>query len=92
MYESPINIFERNICNKLTKEKENLVVAAVQEVGVTVDKEELEKALRYDRQQYEKGYADAKQAAIDALMEILDRPNHAEFLYTDEICKALSAL
>ncbi len=30
--------------------------------------------------------------AIDALMEILDRPNHAEFLYTDEICKALEDL
>lgn len=30
--------------------------------------------------------------AIDALMEILDRPNHAEFLYTDEICKALEEL
>ena len=34
----------------------------------------------------------SRQAAIDALMEILDRPNHAEFLYTDEICKALKAL
>lgn len=31
-------------------------------------------------------------AAIDALMEILDRPNHAEFLYTDEICRALGSL
>ena len=30
--------------------------------------------------------------AIDALMEILDRPNHAEFLYTDEICRALNHL
>lgn len=34
---------------------------------------------------------DRKQA-IDALMEILDRPKHAEFLYTDEICKALGEL
>ena len=33
-----------------------------------------------------------RRAAIDALFEILDRPNHAEFLYTDEIHKALSAL
>ena len=33
-----------------------------------------------------------RQDAIDTLMEILDRPNHAEFLYTDEIYKALSAL
>ena len=34
----------------------------------------------------------SRQAAIDALMEILDRPNHAEFLYTDEICRALNHL
>ena len=34
----------------------------------------------------------SRQAAIDALMEILDRPKHAEFLYTDEICRALNEL
>jgi len=34
----------------------------------------------------------SRQAAIDALMEILDRPNHAEFLYTDEVCKTLNEL
>ena len=34
----------------------------------------------------------SRQAAIDALMEIMDRPNHAEFLYTDEICKTLNEL
>lgn len=34
----------------------------------------------------------SRQAAIDALMEILDEPSHAEFLYTDEICKALNGL
>ena len=34
----------------------------------------------------------SRQAAIDALMEILDRPNHAEFLYTDEIYGALESL
>ena len=33
-----------------------------------------------------------RQAAIDALMDILDRPNHAEFLYTDEICEVLGSL
>ena len=34
----------------------------------------------------------SRQDAIDALMEILDRPKHAEFLYTDEICKTLNEL
>ena len=34
----------------------------------------------------------SRTAAIDTLMEILDRPNHAEFLYTDEICGVLKNL
>ena len=34
----------------------------------------------------------SRQAAIDNLMEIIDRPNHAEFLYTDEICGVLCNL
>lgn len=33
-----------------------------------------------------------RQAAIDALSAILDNPNHAEFLYGDEICKTLQDL
>ena len=33
-----------------------------------------------------------RQDAIDALMEIMDMTNHAEFLYTDEICKTLNDL
>lgn len=34
----------------------------------------------------------SRQAAIDALMKIIDKPKHAEFLYTDEICRVLKAL
>ena len=34
----------------------------------------------------------SRQAAIDALMEILDKPHHADFLYTDEIYNALTGL
>ena len=34
----------------------------------------------------------SRKQAIDALFEIIDRPKHAEFLYTDEIHRALSNL
>ena len=34
----------------------------------------------------------SRRAAVDAFMTILDKPNHAEFLYTDEICKVLNNL
>lgn len=39
---------------------ENDAVEAVIRYGFDINKEELEKALKYDRGQYEKGYADAR--------------------------------
>lgn len=58
MYESPIDI----IYGEIQTQIENDVLKAVQRVGVNVDKEELLKALQYDREQYSKGYADGLNA------------------------------
>lgn len=55
-YESPI----QTILSDMRLEYEENVVRVVQDVGFDVNKEELAKALSYDRGQYEKGYADAK--------------------------------
>lgn len=44
---------------------------AVQSVGFDINKEELTKALKYDRNQYEKGYADAIQDFINMSWEYL---------------------
>ena len=60
MYESPITIVYGDIQTEFKKETESLVFRCVQNVGVDVDKDELIKALGYDRDQYDKGYADAK--------------------------------
>ena len=57
-YESPIKQFE----TEMKMEYENGVIRAVQNVGFHVDKEELAKALVYDRGQYEKGYEDGLNA------------------------------
>lgn len=54
MFDSPIKI----ITDRMRTEFEGQVLRAVQNVGVIVDKEELIKALQYDREQYEKGYFD----------------------------------
>lgn len=43
---------------KVTEEMDKSIVKAVCNVGVECDKEELVKALHYDRQQYQKGYED----------------------------------
>ena len=54
MYESPIEMISRQV---RTQQEEN-VYKAVLEVGVNVDKEELIRALKYDRDQYNRGYHD----------------------------------
>ena len=66
MYQSPIEI----IYKEMQTEFENNVYKAVQEYGVSVDKDELIKALRYDRNQYDKGYSDAK---INVAKEIFEK-------------------
>ena len=70
MYESPINIIISKLCNKL----ESDCVKSVQRYGFDVDKEELAKALNYDRNQYEKGHTDGYNKAIDDFVKaIVDR-------------------
>lgn len=55
MYKSPIN----QILGEMQITYENECLKAVQSVGFDVNKEELAKALMYDRDQYEEGYSDA---------------------------------
>lgn len=61
MFESPINLLTSGIRTEI----EGQILKAVQNVGVFVDKEELLKALKYDREQYSKGYADGYEKAVD---------------------------
>ena len=55
-YKSPIEIYTGEL---ILKEMDDGVMRATVNCGVHVDKEELLKALAYDRGQYEKGYRDA---------------------------------
>lgn len=58
MYESPINILHGGFEMQI----ENDIVKAVQRYGIDVNKEELVKALNYDREQYDKGFNDGLNA------------------------------
>ena len=60
MYESPIKVFQ----GELETQLEGEILKAVHRVGVTVDRDELIRALRYDREQYQKGFDDAKRDAV----------------------------
>lgn len=74
MYESPIEV----ISNQLRFEYENNIMKAVLGYGINVNKEELIKALKYDRDQYKKGYEDGRRDA-------LNKPETAEWkAYPDE--------
>lgn len=53
-YKSPVDL----IVSEMNLRMEGEIFKAVQNVGVNVDKDELLKALQYDRDQYQKGYAD----------------------------------
>lgn len=47
---------------QMNMEMENGILKAVQRYNIDVDKEELLKALKYDREQYDKGYQDGLNA------------------------------
>lgn len=68
-YESPISIIER-VIEDIGKEQATLIdnqtYEAVLRVGIQVDKEELIKALAYDRNQYNKGFEDGFKAGKKA--------------------------
>lgn len=56
MYMPPIDI----TYSEMKEQVEDGIVRAVQSYGVKVDKEELIRALQYDRGQYEKGFHDGE--------------------------------
>lgn len=77
-YKSPIESFSYidQIIECVKDEFDNNVYKAVLRAGVQVDKSELIRALQYDRNQYDKGYSDAKRQC--------DR-GHGHWIYnTDE--------
>lgn len=86
MYECPVKFNFGDIQMQIVKQQENEVYMAVQKCGVDVDKEELKRALKYDREQYEKGYEDAvKQVKEDIIKKLMTQREwylnlYAEFL------------
>ena len=67
MYKSPIEVYQ----SEMETYMEGEILKAVMNVGVHVDKEELLKALKYDRDQYSKGYADGIREFTERIVEQL---------------------
>jgi hypothetical protein len=74
MYESPINIIVNDMQQSFNEDIDNgIMVTIKQTYGIGVDKNELIKALQYDRQQYEKGRADFKTDVQNLIKEYICR-------------------
>jgi hypothetical protein len=67
MYKSPIELLVTDIQNQILKQQDEEVYQAVLHYIPDVDKVELVRALQYDREQYEKGYADGKRDAVEVV-------------------------
>ena len=69
LYKSPIEMMMSKAVYEAQAQHEKHILRAVLNVGINVDKEELIKALQYDRGQYDKGYADGVREFAKMLME-----------------------
>lgn len=67
MYESPVEILYHNTSRKI----DDGIYEAIVNVGVNVDKDELIRALQYDRDQYDKGYEDGFKRGAEEFAERL---------------------
>lgn len=72
MYESPIEMLVTDIQHQIVKRQDEEIYQAVLHYIPNVDREELIRALQYDRGQYEKGYADGKADAMADLVRCKD--------------------
>lgn len=75
MYNSPIAIFSvaEEIVNQITEEKNRIIMESINKVGIDINKEELIRALSYDRNQYNKGYADGCEEEHKKLKEAIEK-------------------
>ena len=64
MYKSPIELIVSEWYKQLVEQQNNDIYKAVINTGVVVDKDELLKALQYDRSQYDKGFQDAMDSIV----------------------------
>ena len=72
MYESPITQIISDISSQIVKDQEDHLMCEVrQSIGYDIDKEELLKALQYDRYQYDKGFKDGQKEILDRLKDII---------------------
>ena len=73
MYKSPIEIVVAettdSLAERAARNLDEQIYIAIQKCGVAVNKEELVRALNYDREQYQQGYEDGVRDIVDDMQE-----------------------
>lgn len=67
MYKSPIKI----ITGKMQTNYDDEIYWTTQNVGIKVDREELLKALKYDRQQFKEGFREGEKHTLRQIKNLL---------------------
>lgn len=75
-YQSPVEVIYQGFETKL----EGDIMEAIYSYGVDVDKDELIKALKYDRDQYRKGFEDGRKGTMDKIKAEVAREIFEEIL------------
>lgn len=73
MYESPIEVIYNDIANGLQVKMEKDICEAICSYGINVNRDELIKALAYDRNQYEKGYSEGSLQFENKIIELFNK-------------------
>lgn len=83
-YVSPISLAVERITQDMREQHEQNVLHAVMQCNINVDREELIKALRYDRDQYQKGFNDGYEFAHTwiSVADRLPETNHTMLVCT----------
>lgn len=88
-YNSPINIISQMVdehIKEVQKQEETAVVAEItRKMGVDIDKDELIRALNYDRHQYEKGYTDGRLFGIHEVMSKVKRISNSQAIPKEQL-------
>lgn len=73
MYESPVYLILKDVETQIDQEIERTIMNVIRKFDVDVDKDELIKALNYDRNQYNKGYKDGINEVLDKIRAEIER-------------------
>ena len=94
-WKSPIDLtmFTEEFATKIQDDQTGCIIEACMKMGINIDKDELLRALQYDRGQYEKGFADGIKARDEEIVRCKDcehRPTgtgaNRDLEFPDDVC------